>query len=44
MKIFIYFEEIDLCKKLIKNEKKIFLDTSIKINHFGEYHTKNYKL
>ena len=32
---FIYFEEIDLCKKLIKNEKKIFLDTSIKINHFG---------
>ena len=31
---FIYFEEIDLCKKLIKNEKKIFLDTSIKINHF----------
>ena len=32
---FIYFEEIDLCKRLIKNNKKIFLDTSIKINHAG---------
>ena len=32
---FIYFEEIDLCKRLIKNEKKIFLDTNIKINHSG---------
>ena len=32
---FIYFEEIDLCKRLIKNKKKIFLDTSIKISHFG---------
>ena len=32
---FIYFEEIDLCRRLIKNEKKIFLDTSIKIFHAG---------
>ncbi len=32
---FIYFEEIDLCKRLIKNNKKIFLDTNIKINHAG---------
>ncbi len=32
---FIYFEEIDLCKRLIKNDKKIFLDTNIKINHSG---------
>ena len=32
---FIYFEEIDLCKRLIKNDKKIFLDTNIKINHAG---------
>ena len=32
---FIYFEEIDLCKRLIKNNKKIFLDTNIKINHTG---------
>ena len=32
---FIYFEEIDLCKRLIKNNKKIFLDTNIKINHDG---------
>ena len=32
---FIYFKEIDLCKKLIKNKKKIFLDPNIKINHAG---------
>ena len=32
---FIYFEEIDLCKRLINNKKKIYLDPSIKINHFG---------
>ena len=32
---FIYFEEIDLCKRLIKNIKKIFLDTNIRINHAG---------
>jgi GT2 family glycosyltransferase len=32
---FIYFEEIDLCKRLIKNNKEIFLDTNIKINHLG---------
>ena len=32
---FIYFEEIDLCKRLINNKKKIYLDPSIKIKHFG---------
>ncbi len=32
---FIYFEEIDLCKRLIKNNKQIFLDTNIKIHHKG---------
>jgi len=32
---FIYFEEIDLCKRLVKNNKQIFLDTNIKINHKG---------
>ncbi len=32
---FIYFEEIDLCKRLIKKNKKILLDTNIKINHVG---------
>ena len=32
---FIYFEEIDLCKRLIKNNKKIYLDTNIKIKHLG---------
>ncbi len=32
---FIYFEEIDLCKRLIKSNKKIFLDTNIKISHSG---------
>ena len=32
---FIYFEEIDLCKRLSQNNKEIFLDTNIKINHAG---------
>ena len=32
---FIYFEEIDLCRRLIENNKKIFLDTNIKITHAG---------
>ena len=32
---FIYFEEIDLCKRLKKLNKKIYLDPNIKINHAG---------
>ena len=32
---FIYFEEIDLCKRLKKYNKKVYLDPSIKINHIG---------
>jgi len=32
---FFYFEEIDLCKRLINNNKKIYLVPSIKINHTG---------
>ncbi len=32
---FIYFEEIDLCKRLVEKNKKIFLDTNIKIFHAG---------
>ena len=32
---FFYFEEIDLCKRLIDNHKKIYLVPSIKINHAG---------
>ena len=32
---FIYFEEIDLCRRLINSNKKIFLVPSIKINHDG---------
>ena len=32
---FIYFEEIDLCKRLINNKKKIYLVPGIKINHSG---------
>ena len=32
---FIYFEEIDLCKRLTKHNKKIYLDTNIKVNHLG---------
>ncbi len=32
---FIYFEEIDLCRRLTQNKKKIFLDSNIKIYHAG---------
>jgi len=32
---FIYFEEIDLCKRLINKKKKIYLVPTIKINHRG---------
>ena len=34
MKIFLYFEEIDLCKRVKKKEEK-FLDPSIKVRHTG---------
>ena len=32
---FLYFEEIDLCKRVKKNEGKIYLDKNIKIYHQG---------
>ena len=32
---FFYFEEIDLCKRLINHKKKIYLEPSIIINHTG---------
>ena len=32
---FIYLEEIDLCKRIKKNNKKIYLDKNIIINHVG---------
>jgi len=32
---FIYCEEIDLCKRAKKNNKKIFIDPKIKIHHLG---------
>ena len=32
---FIYLEEIDLCKRLRKANKKIFLDKKIIVNHLG---------
>ncbi len=32
---FIYFEEIDLCRRLKNNDKKIYLDPNIKISHVG---------
>ncbi len=32
---FIYLEEIDLCKRLKKNNKKIYLDKKVIINHLG---------
>ena len=30
---FLYFEEIDLCKRIRKNDIKIYIDPSIKVNH-----------
>ena len=32
---FIYLEETDLCKRIRKENKKIYLDKKIKIDHFG---------
>ncbi|WP_440936102.1 glycosyltransferase family 2 protein [Candidatus Pelagibacter sp.] len=32
---FLYFEEIDLCKRLKKNNSKIFIDPTIKVIHLG---------
>jgi len=32
---FLYFEEIDLCKRIRKNDIKIYIDPSIKVNHLG---------
>ena len=32
---FLFFEEIDLCKRVKKNGGKIFLDKNIIINHDG---------
>ncbi len=32
---FIYLEEIDLCKRIRKMNRKIYLDKNIKINHLG---------
>jgi len=38
---FFYFEEIDLCRRLINSRKKIYLVPSIKINHTGgQSHSK----
>ena len=32
---FLYFEEIDLCKRVRKNKGKIYLDPTIKVRHSG---------
>ena len=32
---FLYFEEIDLCRRLKNNNSKIFIDPSIKVGHLG---------
>tara|TARA_A100001015_G_scaffold32320_1_gene35865 strand:+ start:29 stop:862 length:834 start_codon:yes stop_codon:yes gene_type:complete len=39
---FLYFEEIDLCKKVKKNNGKIYLDRLIKINHDGSQSVNNF--
>ncbi len=33
--IFIYLEEIDLCRRVVKNNKKIYLIPEIKVQHLG---------
>ena len=38
---FLYFEEIDLCKNVKKNNGKIYLDKNIKIKHFGASSVEN---
>ena len=38
---FLYFEEIDLCKKVKNNNGKIYLDRQIKINHQGSQSVNN---
>ena len=32
---FLYFEEIDLCRRLKKNNSKIFIDPTIEVSHLG---------
>ncbi len=32
---FLYFEEIDLCRRLKENNSKIFIDPTIKVSHLG---------
>ena len=49
-KFFLYFEEFDLCKSLIKNNKKIYSSDKLKIHHLGfkssisENHEDNVKM
>jgi len=38
---FLYFEEIDLCKKVKNNNGKIYLDRKIKVNHEGSQSVNN---
>ena len=39
---FLYFEEIDLCKRVKNNNGKIYLDRLIKINHDGSQSVNNF--
>ena len=40
-RFFLYFEEIDLCKKVKNNNGKIYLNCKIKINHEGSQSVNN---
>ena len=44
MKIFLYFEEIDLCKKVKLQKGKIFLHPKIIIRHEGASSVKKFDL
>ncbi len=41
---FLFFEEIDLCKRVAKNNGQIYLDSNIIINHKGASSVKNSKI
>ena len=41
-KFFLYFEEIDLCKRVKKKKGKIFLDKFLKIDHQGSKSVNNF--
>ena len=44
MKIFLYFEEIDLCKRFNLAKIKILIDPSLEVHHVEDHHIILFKL